>query len=129
MSLCTFLVICSTSRRSPSTTMVMREIQGSSVAPTAMLSMLYPRRVKSAATRERTPRLVLHENGEGVLHVPNRPFLPIMSATDLPRRNHREDVVLFVDSDVEEDRAVDAQPPSREPGELVGLGDAEAGTP
>ena len=55
-SLWSCLVICSSSRRSPVDDHGhARDAAGLRVVPTARLSMLKPRRVKSAATRARTP--------------------------------------------------------------------------
>src|SRR6478609_1853925 len=56
-SLLSCLVTCSSGRSSTLTTMVMREMSGCSVVPTASESMLKPRRENSAVIRARTPGL------------------------------------------------------------------------
>src|SRR6185436_18665837 len=56
-SLLSCLVTCSSGESSAFTTIVMREISGCSVSPTARESMLNPRRENSPATRARTPGL------------------------------------------------------------------------
>ncbi len=56
-SLLSCLVTCSSGESSALTTMVMREISGCSVSPTASESMLKPRRENRPATRARTPGL------------------------------------------------------------------------
>src|SRR5919198_2465621 len=54
-SLLSCLVTCSSGRSSTFTTMVIREMSGCSVTPTASESMLKPRRENSAAIRARMP--------------------------------------------------------------------------
>src|SRR5215475_12739107 len=56
-SLLSCLVTCSSAVPSTLTRMVMREISGCSVGPTASDSMLKPRRLNSPDTRARTPGL------------------------------------------------------------------------
>ncbi len=57
ISLESWLITCASTRSSPSTTIVIRDISGFSVMPTARLSILYPRLLKSPETRASTPGL------------------------------------------------------------------------
>src|SRR5689334_576203 len=57
ISLFSCLTICSTIRSSPDVTIVICDIEGSSVGATDRLSMLNPRPLKSPAMRDSTPNL------------------------------------------------------------------------
>ena len=66
---------CSSGRSSQFTTIVMREISGCSVWPTASESMLNPRRENSPAILTRTPGLFSTSTDSVCLLIASVPFL------------------------------------------------------
>ena len=74
------LMICSSTFASSCTTMVMREISGSSVADTVRLSILKPRRPNKDDTRASTPEWLSTRTLNTSLGIPPPPYSKIISS-------------------------------------------------
>src|SRR5215211_106416 len=122
-SLWSCLVTWSIGWTAPSSVSVMRETSGSSVGPTARVSMLKPRRLNSPATRARTPGLFstvsermclrpvrTREASRSSSLIRSGVLASIASAHHVPcggaGRDHREAVLVLGYVDVEQHRAV-----------------------
>ncbi len=126
-SLCSCLVTWSIGCIAPSRVSVMREMWSSSVGPTVSVSMLKPRRANSPEMRVRTPGLFSTRIERTCLRPVRKPAVasrssrlrssslvpgsPMTARLSRPcrarpgRRDHRVDVLLAGDRDVDDDRA------------------------
>ena len=124
-SLCSCLVTWSIGCIAPSSVSVMRDSVGSSVGPTASVSMLKPRRANRPGDAGQDAGLVLDQDREDVLAAGAQPAdasssssvrsllgcrvrpcaQPTISRAAAPRRDHRVRVLLARDPHVDHDRA------------------------
>src|SRR3954462_14632798 len=135
-SLCSCLVTWSIGWTAPSTVRVIRETSGSSVGPTASVSMLKPRRLNRPAIRARTPGRFSTRIERTCLRPVSSPAaasrssslirsgVPAsISAHHVPGgcagRDHRVAVLFLGDANVEEDRALGGERLAHRPLDLV----------
>src|SRR5262249_13979280 len=106
ISLLSCFEICSSERSSPPTTIVMRETVGSSVMLTASDSMLKPRRANRPQTRARTPGWFSTRAVIVCCTLLSRGRLQDQLLVARSGRDHRVDVLLLGNAEVDHDRDV-----------------------
>src|SRR3954469_6021803 len=101
ISLFSCLVICSTTSSDPEVTMVMRDIEASSVGATVSDSMLYPRAENNPAIRDRAPAS-FSTRIEMMCRINSQLFGQDDLGDALAARDHRVHVLGLVGDEVEE---------------------------
>src|SRR3954471_24520536 len=105
ISLFSCLVICSTTSSDPEVTMVMRDIEASSVGATVSDSMLYPRAENNPAIRDRAPAS-FSTRIEMMCRITSQVFGQDDLGDALAARDHRVHILGLVGDEVEEHELV-----------------------